>query len=54
MNVPKEINNWFNVETFTNLLIPGKLVRPSFSDGQATGVAGTSLADSQAEVASVA
>lgn len=32
----------------------GKLVSPSFSEGQATGVAGTSLAHSQAEVASVA
>lgn len=36
------------------LLILGKLVSPSFWEGQATGVAGTSLAHSQADVASVA
>lgn len=39
---------------FADLFILGKLVCPSFSEGQATGVAGTSLAQSQAEVASVA
>lgn len=38
----------------SNLFILGNVVFPSFSDGQATGMAGTSLAHNQAEVASVA
>lgn len=39
---------------FPDLFILGKLVSTSFSEGQATGVAGTSLAHNQADVASVA
>lgn len=47
--LPEELN-----QIFPDLFILGKLVCPSFWEGQATGVAGTSLAQSQAEVASVA
>lgn len=54
-NLPKEIKSKRVLkEIFPDLLILGKLGCPSFWEGQATGVAGTSLAQSQAEVASVA
>lgn len=47
-------SKWVLKVIFPDLFILGKLVCPSFWEGQATGVAGTSLAQSQAEVASVA
>lgn len=53
-SVRPETCSQVGMNTLPYLLILGKLVSPSFWEGQATGVAGTSLAHSQADVASVA